>query len=99
VRQSGAPAPWRINLFEDDDEQIRSVTIVNHLIRFFDLCSLYTHGRVIGDIHRIGARKYINATHIRPIVDPHEINLHLLEAAAWHFLIGRPAVEVTIPFA
>ena len=80
-------------LFEDDDEQIRSVAIVNHLIRFIDLSSLYTHARVIGDFRRIGAWKYINATHIRPIVDPHEINLHLLEAVAWHFSIGRPAVN------
>ena len=51
-------------LFEDDDEQIRLVAIVNHLIRFIDLSSLYTHAHVIGDFHHIGARKYINATHI-----------------------------------
>ena len=88
---------WKnVNELFEEDGKIRWVTFHNLLIKILELRSLYTYAHVVGDIRSIGEQKYLNATHIRLIVDPQEINLHLLETVAWLFSIAPPTMEVTI---
>ncbi|KDR81675.1 hypothetical protein GALMADRAFT_239789 [Galerina marginata CBS 339.88] len=45
--------------------------------------------RVTGGLKSFGKRRYINATHIREIKDPHEIYYHILEAIAVNLILER----------
>lgn len=40
-----------------------------------------TYIRIMGTLKSFGNRRYINATHVRPVVDPHEYYFHATEAA------------------
>ncbi|GBE82162.1 Replication factor A protein [Sparassis crispa] len=40
-----------------------------------------TYVRVTGSLKSFGNKRYINATHLRPCADPHELYFHILEAA------------------
>ncbi|KAF9484720.1 replication protein A, subunit RPA32 [Pholiota conissans] len=45
--------------------------------------------RVTGSLKSFGKKKYINATHIRNITDPHEIYFHILEAITVCLIVER----------
>ncbi|KAF8201721.1 hypothetical protein BJ912DRAFT_514297 [Pholiota molesta] len=45
--------------------------------------------RVTGTLKSFGKKRYINATHIRNITDPHEIYFHILEAITANLIIER----------
>ncbi|KAF8274919.1 hypothetical protein EI94DRAFT_7764 [Lactarius quietus] len=45
--------------------------------------------RVTGTIKTFGTKKYINATHIRPVRDPHEPFYHVLEAMTVQLIFDR----------
>jgi len=45
--------------------------------------------RVTGGLKNFGKKRYINATHIRDVKDPHETYFHILEAIAVTLMIDR----------
>ncbi|KAF8965268.1 hypothetical protein BDZ97DRAFT_799072 [Flammula alnicola] len=45
--------------------------------------------RVTGGLKSFGKKRYINASHIRNVTDPHEIYFHILEAIAVNLIIER----------
>jgi replication factor A2 len=47
--------------------------------------------RVTGGLKNFGKKRYINATHIRNVKDPHETYFHILEAIAVTLMIERGA--------
>lgn len=51
--------------------------------------------RVTGTLKSFGKKRYINATHIRNITDPHEIYFHILEAIAANLIIERGPVSLS----
>ena len=53
--------------------------------------------RVTGTIKTYGSKKYINATHIRPIRDAHEPFFHMLEVMAVQLIFDRGPVGNFIP--
>ena len=53
-----------------------------------------TFARVTGNIKTFGSRKYINASQIRPIRDPHEIFFHLLDVIAVQLSFDRVPVRI-----
>jgi hypothetical protein len=53
-----------------------------------------TYARVTGNIKTFGSRKYINASQIRPIKDPHEIFFHLLDVIAVQLTFDRGSVRI-----
>ncbi len=50
--------------------------------------------RVTGTIKTFGTKKYINATHIRPVRDPHEPFYHVLEAMTVQLIFDRGPVRM-----
>ena len=62
------------------------------------LCITYSprsnsFARVTGTIKTFGTKKYINATHIRPVRDPHEPFYHVLEAMTVQLIFDRGPVR------
>jgi hypothetical protein len=53
-----------------------------------------TYARVTGNIKTFGSRKYINASQIRPVRDPHEIFFHLLDVIAVQLTFDRGSVRI-----
>jgi replication factor A2 len=49
--------------------------------------------RVTGGLKNFGKKRYINATHIRDMKDPHETYFHILEAIAVTLMIDRGHVR------
>ena len=49
--------------------------------------------RVTGGLKNFGKKRYINATHIRDVKDPHETYFHILEAIAVTLMIDRGPVR------
>ncbi|PPQ73019.1 hypothetical protein CVT26_014667 [Gymnopilus dilepis] len=45
--------------------------------------------RVTGGLKSFGKKRYINATHIRPIKEPHEVYFHILETIAVTLILER----------
>ncbi|PPQ87992.1 hypothetical protein CVT25_001071 [Psilocybe cyanescens] len=50
--------------------------------------------RVTGGIKSFGKKRYLNATHIREIQDPHEIYFHILEAITVNLIMERGPVQL-----
>jgi hypothetical protein len=53
-----------------------------------------TFARVTGNIKTFGSRKYINASQIRPVRDPHENFFHLLDVIAVQLTFDRGSVKI-----
>ena len=51
-----------------------------------------TYVRVTGGLKSFGTKRYINALHIRPVKDPHEIYYHIVEAINASLVLERGAV-------
>ncbi|KAF8636502.1 hypothetical protein AX17_003317 [Amanita inopinata Kibby_2008] len=50
-----------------------------------------TYVRVTGGLKTFGSKKYINALHIRPIKDPHEVYYHILDTINVSLVLERGA--------
>ncbi|KAF8350645.1 replication protein A subunit RPA32 [Amanita rubescens] len=50
-----------------------------------------TYARVTGGLKSFGNKRYINALHIRPIKDPHEVYYHMVEAINASLVLERGA--------
>ncbi|KAI0345172.1 replication protein A, subunit RPA32 [Trametopsis cervina] len=48
-----------------------------------------TYVRVMGNLKSFGNQRFINATHIRPVVDEHETYFHTLEACTVNLILQR----------
>jgi hypothetical protein len=57
-----------------------------------------TFARVTGNIKTFGSRKYINASQIRPVRDPHEIFFHQLDVIAVQLTFDRGSVNMFSSF-
>lgn len=57
-----------------------------------------TFARVTGNIKTFGSRKYINASQIRPVRDPHELFFHLLDVIAVQLTFDRGSVRILSSF-
>jgi hypothetical protein len=53
-----------------------------------------TLARVTGNIKTFGSRKYINASQIQSVRDPHEIFFHLLDVIAVQLTFDRGSVKI-----
>jgi hypothetical protein len=53
-----------------------------------------TFARVTGNIKTFGSKKYINASQIRPVRDPHEIFFHQLDVIAVQLTFDRGSVKI-----
>lgn len=66
----------------------------NHTIHTADSPRPNSFARVTGTIKIFGAKKYINAIHIRPVRDPHEPFYHVLEAMTVQLIFDRGPVRM-----
>ena len=57
-----------------------------------------TFARVTGNIKTFGSKKYINASQIRPVRDPHEVFFHLLDVIAVQLAFDRGSVKMSSVF-
>jgi hypothetical protein len=53
-----------------------------------------TYVRVTGNLKTFGNKRYINAQHIRPSTNPHELYFHLGEAMVTNLMIERGMVSI-----
>jgi len=65
-----------------------------HTLRTTYLPRPNSFARVTGTIKTFGTKKYINATHIRPVQDPHEPFYHALEAMTVQLIFDRGPVRM-----
>jgi replication factor A2 len=53
-----------------------------------------TYVRVTGGLKSFGTKRYINALHIRPVKDLHEVYYHIVEAINASLVLERGAVRI-----
>ena len=55
--------------------------------------------RLMGQLKQYGNKRYLNATHLRHVKDPHEDLFHAMEAAAVTLMMERGSVSTFGPCA
>lgn len=48
--------------------------------------------RITGALKTFGSKRYINVTHLRASIDPHELYFHMLESIAVTLMVERGQV-------
>jgi replication factor A2 len=66
---------------------------------FYTIISDDSYVRVTGSIKVFGSKKYINATHVRPVKHFHEVMFHTLDAMAALLMMERGMVSYDMIFS
>lgn len=90
---------WLDSSNPEDAEKWGGILYVGFIIDLLARLILFSENtlvRVTGTLKTFGSKRHINATHIRPVVDAHELLFHLAEAMAVVNIIERGMVSYAI---